>query len=300
MDTIAEFLGKNTPVVIFTFTLSFIANIIQVLSFFRDQRRLKEEKKESTRLQKLVDTYEYIINLAQKNIKTDEQLKVAEDNIRSQQDTARAISERIEHIQSSAKHQLVSSVIERRLKEIVDAYEEVTELRRQKGALGELPDLPESQRRTIEREILEATRMPFELPKSFSFRSLLLVLLVFLLPWPVSAILTLAFLHVFLSTFFEAALLYSDPDVQRWTQKHSNLIGAGSAIALWNILLHTVETNALTPALNFLQIGMLWGLMQFSVVSASVIAGILHWRGIRDRVLSPADQAGSGVRASTT
>lgn len=286
MEAIAEFLGKNAPVVIATFALSFAANIIQVLSFFRDQRRLKDEREESQRLQKLVDTYGYVMDLAQRNIKTDEQLRIAEDDIRARQTTAKAISERIDQIQLAAKHQLVASAIERRLKDIADAYSDVVELRKQKSDLGTLPDLPDSQKKQIELEIVEATRMPFELPKSFTFRALLLVLLVFLLPWPISAVLTLAFLHIFLATFFEAAVLYADSDVQAWTQKYANLIGVGSAIGLWNILLHAIESNMLSPALNFLAIGSLWGVTQFAIVSTSIILGILHWRGIRARTLA--------------
>jgi len=82
----------------------------------------------------------------------------------------------------------------------------------------------------------------------------------FLLPWPVNTVITLAFLHVF-SLFFEAAQMYSDGNVSSWMRRHADNIGRWSAIGLWYVLLKFVQSIIAGPLQALLRSEYTWSVM---------------------------------------
>lgn len=233
LESIIEFLNNNPFVFTAMFVISLLANIIQIYTFLADRRRLKDEIAEKNKLTKMVETYEYLLNLAQKNIKTEEQLKSVEQEIVSKSDIVGELASRAETLQKNAQRKLISQVIDRNISVLAETYEDIKELRKEYKNLGDLPNIPVQKRQEIESQIDLAIRRPFEFPKSFLFKSIILVLFVFLLPSPVDTIIILAFLGLVLEIFVEAVWLFDDVNLSKWVYKYKSFIVYGSAFLIW-------------------------------------------------------------------
>lgn len=294
MDAIVELINKNPYLVIVTFSISFLANFIQIFTYFRDRARIKEEKEESERLFSELQKYKYVVGLAERNIKTEEALREVEEDIAERQNTAAEIEKRMQQMQLAAQHKVVQNAIDRSLADLLSAYEDVKALRAKHQAMGPLPEIPEVAKAEIEREVTISLRKPYELPKAFIFRALLLLLFIFLLPRPVDSFITLIFLHVFLALFFEAAEMYSDGKVSEWVRRHADSIGNLSAIGVWYILLNFLQSLLLRPLLSF----GLWEAVETLIPLSSFLAGILHWRAIRDKALPKLPPSASSAPAT--
>ncbi len=237
LELIIEILNNNPFAFMAIFVISLLANIIQIYTFIADRRRLKDEIAEKNKLLKLVETYEYLLNLAQKNIKTEAQLKSVEQEIAHKSDIVGELASRAEILEKNAQRKLISQVIERNISVLAETYEDIKELRKEYKGLGYLPDIPIQKRDEIEAQINLAIRRPYEFPKSFLFKSIILVLFVFLLPSPVDTILILAFLGLVLEIFFEAVWLFDDVNLSKWTYKYKAFIVYGSAYLIWRYVI---------------------------------------------------------------
>lgn len=308
LNAIVGLINDNPAIFLIVFIISLLANLIQIYTFFRDRRRLREELAEKAKLANLVDTYEYILNLAQKNIKTEEQLAEVEQKISQKVNFIGEMEARVQTLQQAAQRQLVSQALERNLTVLLQTYEDISKLRAEYASLGELPDIPESKRREIEEQVSIALKRPYEFPKSFAFKSILLVLFIFLLPWPVDTFLIVIFLPVFLGTFFEAVTLYQQSSFKEWVVKNANRIGLVSAFGAWLSLFNALgsvffepldvvltsfseQVYSLTytsPLTNLLRVVMSarWSIIDTLSVILSIIFAFVHWRAIRRSTLS--------------
>lgn len=288
LDHIIQIINHNPFIFLSVFALSLIANALQVYTFVQDRQRLKEELVEKSRLLKLVDTYEYILNLAKQNIRTEKQLRDIEEKIAQKTNLIEEMSERIGLLQRAAQRRLVAQALERELGVLLEAYNNINYLRREYQSLEDLPDIPPSERKGIEEQVSIAVKRPYELPKSFVFKSALLVLIVLLLPWPVDNLFILAFLVVYIETFFEAIVIYGNPNLLEWTAKNANWLGLGSSIAAWLSVVDFMNSYLFN---NFIIPYIPWDMRRTAEVILCVIIGFLHWRLIKKRALSPLTKA---------
>ena len=286
MGTIAEFISRNAYLVITTFVVSLFANILQITTYLRDKRRIREEASERDRLASQLEKYRYIVGLAERNIKTEEQLEQIENDITKRKTAAKDIEDRIVQMRDVAQRQIVKNAIELSVRDLVSSYEDVRALRSKFRNLGVLPDIPTRARAEIEREVSVAIRKPYELPKAFVFRALLLLLLAILLPWPVNTVITLIFLHIFFALFFEAAEMYPDPRVSGWVFRHAQAIGRWSAVGLWYVLLNFIQNLVAVPVENIFKSEYTWSISEVLTVTAAVLGGLLHWRAVGELALA--------------
>jgi hypothetical protein len=287
MEFLARLISKNAYSVILTFGISLVANILQISTYLRDRRRSERETADREQLLKQLAKYQYIVGLAERNIKTEEQLEQVEKDILQRTSAAKDVENRIAQMQQVAQQQMVQNAIDKSVQDLVSAYEDVKALRQAYEALGPMPDIPAAAREEIEREVAFAIKKPYELPKAFVFRALLLLLLAILLPWPVNTVITLIFLHVFLALFFEAADMYSDTRVSNFIFKHANAIGRWSAVGLWYVLLNFAWNVFAGPIESFFHSENTWNVSTLTTVTVALIGGMLHWRAVSDLTLPP-------------
>lgn len=285
MQEIATFLAENAYVFVVIFTLSLVANILQILSYLRDRKVILEGAEERMALKRALDTYGYVLDRAEKSIRTDDELRSAEASVAERRQLATEIEQRIQAVEIHAKRRLVEEAINRSLNAIQDAQAEVQELRKQHAELAPLPDIPESMKLAIDRDVGVALNRPFELPKALAFRALLLVLFVFLLPYPADLIFTLAFAHLFLLTFFEAAQLHSDPKAVEFVRKHKAIIAKISIFGSWYVALNFVQ-SLLNPFVFPLLEGRLahFAANVFPLLLCLLFSN-LHWRLISPAIM---------------
>lgn len=293
MGTIADFISRNAYLVSATFIISLLANLLQITTYLRDKRRIKEEAEERNRLASQLDKYRYIVGLAERNIKTEEQLQQLETDITKRQTAAKDIEDRIAQMHEVAQRQMVKNAIDLSVRELMSAYEDVRALRTKFRTLGALPDIPAAARAEIEREVSVAIRKPYELPKAFVFRALLLLLLAILLPWPVNTVITLIFLHVFFALFFEAAEMYPDAKIAGWIMRHAQAVGTWSAIGLWYVLLNFIQNLVAVPFENIFRSEYTWSISEAVTVTVAVLGGSLHWRAVGGLALSGVEHKAS-------
>lgn len=310
LEGIVRILNSNPIIFLVIFILSLIANLIQIYTFIQDRQQIKTEIAEKAKLAKLVDTYEYILNLAKHNIKTEGQLAILEAEITQKANVIGEMDSRLKALQQVAQKKLVSQALERNLSILLQIYQDITKLRAEYAALGELPDIPESTRHEIEQQVNVAIKRPYEFPRSFIFKSTLLVLFIFFLPWPVDSLLVIVFLPLFLETFFEAAIIYRETKFTKWTLKNANWIGLLSAFGAWQSMLNAIRTFLFEPVNVVLEsysqqlygpgiddnsawirlmrtaMNTRWSIVDTIVIIVSIVFAILHWKAIRPSILS--------------
>lgn len=284
IEALVELVNRNAYVVFGAFAISVLANVLQISTYIRDRRRLRHEALEREQLVGQLEKYRYVVGLAERSIKTEEELRALEDDIQEWRTTAKEIETRVTQMQQVAQRKIVQNAVERSMQTLVSAYEDVKALREQYAALGPLPEIPPAARAEIEREVSMVVTTPHELPKAFVFRALLLLLLAILLPWPVNTVVTLVFLHIFFALFFDAAEMYADPNVTGWIFKHADAIGRWSAVGLWYVLLNFAQNVIANPLLDLVG-DYAWSASTFIIVTIAVVGGILHWRAVRDHAL---------------
>lgn len=196
LDYLKNAIEQNSAWFLAFFALSVLANVLQVRSYFHERRRSREDQQRREADQKRLSTYEFLFSRADKQVMTEAELAQLEEQITKRSSTIPELEKRIELLRLAAKREVVAQGIDRSLTVIRDAYEELTKLRHDHAALGVLPDLPLATRKKIEAEVRASAARPFELPKSLTFRCLVLVLFIMLLPWPVDTVVTVVFLHV--------------------------------------------------------------------------------------------------------
>jgi hypothetical protein len=290
------------------FGLSVLANLLEILSYLREGQRWREETRQREADRKRLATYEYLFDRADKQVMTQAELKAVDDEISKRSSAIPELERRIEQLRQAAKREVITQNIERTLTVIQDAYEELQTLRTDHMKLGALPNLPDATRKQIEEEVKVNAMRPYEFPKSLAFRCLLLVFFIVLLPWPVDTVLTLVFLHVFLSAFFDVANLSRQAEIREWIMRHRNKIGLLSAVGSWYLLIQAFDSLLGSPfrsgtelALRILLDRVSW-LSEFVFFGSRVIstsltflialyAGWVHWRTIRRRVLDRVPQA---------
>jgi hypothetical protein len=285
MDVLVELITRNAYLVLGTFAISVLANLLQISTYLRDRRRIRREILEREQLLGQLEKYRYVVGLAERSIMAEEQLKEIEEDVLDWRTTAKEIETRVAQMQQIAQRKMVQNAIEKSTQNLVSAYEDVKMLREKYAELGPLPDIPPNARAEIEREVSVAVTIPYELPKVFVFRALLLLLLAILLPWPVNTVVTLVFLHIFFALFFDAATMYADPKVTGWIFRHADAIGRWSAVGLWFVLLNFLQNIILIPLEDLIKNEYTWSASMATTVTIAIIGGALHWRAVRDHAL---------------
>jgi hypothetical protein len=276
-----------------------------------ERRQFKAEQTEKNNLSKLVETYEYILNLARQNIRTEEKLKVVEGEIQEKESLIEEMESRKQALEKITKKQLITKSLDHDLSLLLRTYNDIVQLRTEYANLGELPDVPEEKRNDIEKEISVAIKRPYEFPKSFIFKSVLLVLFIFLLPSPINIFITIPLLSVVLKTFFEAIALYQDENLKRWVINFADTIGILSAFSIWLSAFSTLKNTIfdVNPYNQIIRLVMdetsyhlieeqLLAIPVFITVTGvilSFICAFIHWRTIKNNALSPLQKSFTGA-----
>ena len=108
VENLVNLVNRTPAVVLVVFVLSFLANVFQIISFLRENRRLKQEQaqlKEERELRKslaqTVATYEFILQRADKNIRTESELEDVEKEISTKESVAQELSNRTDYLRFS-------------------------------------------------------------------------------------------------------------------------------------------------------------------------------------------------------
>src|SRR4051812_29970455 len=117
-----DLVNNNPTAFLLIFLLSCVANVIQVYTFLRDRRRFKEEEIEKVKLNNLLDTYRYTINLAKINMRTEEQLDEVQKEIANKTTLVDEMSERVGNLQKVAQRELVSQALNQDITTLIQKY----------------------------------------------------------------------------------------------------------------------------------------------------------------------------------
>jgi hypothetical protein len=290
LENLVDFLQRNPNAVLVVFIVSAVANIIQIGTYFRDRRRLREQNSESQKLIKLVDTYEYILNIAQKSLDTEDKLVEVEKDINLKKQQVNELNERIKMVQEEAQRALVSQAIEYNLGVLKEAYEEITRLREQYNSLGELPKVLEASREIIEEEVQIAVKRPYDLPRPFTFRSALMVLLIILVPGPLLGFIIPFLAQPLIIIFVEAISLFPNERLQGFVRKRLSLLGYITVLLAWNSLISSilffigllVPPSLFPPSLLLTE--QVSNIPYFLFLPLNLLISYQHWRIIRSDV----------------
>lgn len=249
IDWLINLITNNPPFVLAMFVLSAMANLIQVGTYFRDQRRLKSEQAERNKLSQLVSTYEDVLKIAKETVQDKDKLSKLKDEIQASSSKASLLTEEIKQLEKAAQRKLITQTIEYNRNELTRLYNEINDLQSQYKDIGELPNISPENRKAIESQVELALRKPYEFPRDFVFTSTLLVLFLMFLPWPVDTLLLPFLIRYFILAFFEAVWLYPNPKVQNTIIKYHSLIVFLAYFGVWFQFFNAIE-SLIQPILN--------------------------------------------------
>mgnify|MGYP001264942409 CR=1 FL=1 len=228
-----DLLTENPPIVLALFILSVVANLIQVYTYFRDQRRLKSEEFVRTKLVQLVCTYEDVLKAAHEFGQDKHKLSKLKEEIKESSSKASLLTESIKQLEKAAQRKLITQTIEHNQSELARLYNEIKDLEKQHDSIGELPTISPETQKAIESQVELVLRKPYEFPRDFVFTSTLLVLFLMFLPWPVDTILLPFLLRYFLFAFFEAVRLYPNQRILNTILKYHSIIVFLACFGVW-------------------------------------------------------------------
>lgn len=290
LDNLANFIQQNSMAVLIVFFVSAVANVIQIGTYFRDRRQLLEQKSEGQRLSKLIDTYEYILNIAQKSMTTEEKLAEIEKEIDAKRLQANELNERIKVIEQAAQRALVSQAIEYNLSVLKEAHEEINRLREQYNSLGQLPDIPEASRAMVEQEVQVAIRNPYSFPRPFVYRSALLVLLLILFPTPLLGLFLPLLIRTMILTLIEAVSLFPNERLQRILWRRVSIVCYISIFAAWASVVSTIKFLSYVPGPPEPFVDQIWNILDILFLPVVLLVSYQHWRIMRFDVLKAASE----------
>jgi len=240
---------NNPPFVLAMFILSVMANLIQVGTYFREQRRLKSEQIERNKLAQLVSTYEDVLKIAKETVQDKDKLEKLKDEIQASSSKATLLTEEIKQLEKAAQRKLITQTIEYNRNELTRLYNEINDLQSEYKDIGELPNISPENKKAIESQVELALRKPYEFPREFVFTSTLLVLFLMFLPWPVDTLLLPFLIRYFIIAFFEAVWLYPNRRVQSTIVKYHSPIVFFAYFGVWFQFFSAIET-LIQPLLN--------------------------------------------------
>lgn len=242
LEEIKSFLEQNSVLFIILFGLSVVANLFEIAGFIRERRGKKVEEKRRKEEEKRLKVYEFLFETAEKSLSTEEELNELKLEVSKRKNLIPTLEKRIHILSLAAKKEITKQNIDRVIGELRSSQEQLNKLLQLRAELGDLPDLPKSEMALIQDSISQSTHLPFELPKSIAFRSLLLVLILLLLPSPADQILVVVLLSMFLGTFFEVTAFSDEPKMKNWVFKHYRSIGFISCFGAWYFMIRSIDT----------------------------------------------------------
>ncbi len=306
LESIQRLLEGNSAVFLALFIISLLANLFEISGFFRERRKRTEEHEQRAKDEERLRVYEFLFEAAQESITTEEELDELRKEVARRRDVIPQLEQRIELLRLAAKKEIVTQNMSRTVADLRTGYAELGKLRELHDELGDLPDLPTSERSSIEEEIASSTLKPYELPKAVTYRALILVLVVFLLPSPADQVLVVILLQMFMVTFFEVAALSHEASLVMWVFRHQRAIGFLSCFGAWFFLLSSVERflgmplrltldaisdvyRSTSHAESFWLLEFLYRrpyyLTHILMILVALLFGRIHWLRIRDAVL---------------
>lgn len=295
---VIQFISSNPPFVLAMFILSFFANVIQVGTYIRDRQRLQRDEIERQQLTQLVNTYEDVLKIAKETVQDKDKLAELKKEIRESTTEASRLAQEISLIEKTAQKKLVSQALEYNLGVLNQAYQEILDLQQQYKDIGELPNISPENIKTIESQVELALHRPYEFPKEFVFRSVLLVLFIMLLPWPVDTLLLPFIVRYFVLTFFDSVWLFPNLSIKTIVIKHYSLIIFFAVFGVWFQFFNAIGTFII-PVLNSM-IMTQYNLSEFSIwntilvslpsifnmlpVPLALLSSAIDWRYIRDEI----------------
>ncbi len=294
-----DFITNNPPFVLVMFVLSATANLIQVSTYFRDQRRLKSEESERKKLAQLVNTYEDVLKIAKETVQDKDKLLELKAEIQESSSKASLLTEQVAQLEKVAQRKLITQTIEYNRSALERLYSEITDLQKQYKDIGELPNISQENKKAIEDQVELALRKPYEFPREFVFTSTLLVLFLMFLPWPVDTLLLPFLIRYFILAFFEAVWFYPNRRVQSTIVKYYSAIVFLAYFGVWfqfftaiQSLLRPVLNSMMTTqygdtALSSTQIQLIMALPSIVnefLIPLSIILSLIDWRLLRREV----------------
>jgi hypothetical protein len=236
IEQFVKFLQENPGMVIAVFFLSILANLIQVGTYLRDRRKIKKEEKEREHLSRLVETYESVLKIAKDTVDDEDKLNVLKGEIKNKTEYAEELAQRVVQLELMAKKRLVTQAITHNLQIIADANEEIKQLRAENQDIEALPNIPDTQKENIEKEISSVVSK-YSLPKEFTFRATLLVVLLLLLPENIERLILPIAIPYILYTAFEAILYFPANRLKSVVRKNYSILIYIAVIGAWYSLL---------------------------------------------------------------
>lgn len=279
IDWLVTFTGSNPPIVLIVFFLSLIANLIQIGTYFRDKRLLKKQAEDQQRLTSLVETYEDVLKLAKETVEDKEEIESLKCQIAEKIEFATNLTEGIKVLEKVAQRRLVEQAIDYNLSTLRKAYDEILRLRAEYKDVGDLPDVPLERKAMIEAQVGIAVNRPYELPPEFLFRSILLVLFFFLVPYPVDSLLQPFLLTLLMKTLFDATELIPNERFKLMVRKYYSIILLLAALSVWRSFFGAIDSVGYYFAHAFWSsISELYDLIMWPI---SLIFGVVDWRKLR-------------------
>ncbi len=223
------------------FVLSLLANSFEIFGFFRERRKYKEEQKQRKQDEERLKVYEYLFDTAEKSISSKNELETLKEEIGKKENVLPELERRIELLRLAAKKEIVEQNISRTINDLRNSRDELNKLLQLQNELGELPDLPAAEKENIKNILSNNVRKPFELPKEITYKAILLVLIVLLLPSPADELIVVVLLGLFLTTFFQIASYSEEDKVRNWILKNYKIIGFLSSFGVWFYLLREIQ-----------------------------------------------------------
>ncbi len=281
MENIEQFvklLEENPAIVIAVFFLSLLANLIQVGTYLRDRRKMQKEEKEREHLSRLVETYESVLKIAKDTVDDEDKLNVLKGEIKNKTEYAEELAQRVVQLELMAKKRLVTQSINHNLQIIADANEEIKQLRTENQDIEDLPDIPDKQKEYIESEISSVVSK-YSLPREFTFRATLLVVLLFLLPGDIERLLLPIAIPYILYTVFEAILYFPASRLKSVVRNNYSILIYMAVVGAWYSFLDYFA-DILVPIFSFTGISTLW--LYVPIAFLSIYFAISTIKEIRD------------------
>lgn len=306
LENLRQFLEQNSLVVLAFLILSLVANCFEIAGYFREKRLRTEDDARRQEEERRLGAYEFIFEAAEKNIKTEDELARLQEEIVRRESAIPPLENRVRLLRLAATKEIVSQNMQRAVDDVRASYDRLCRMRDIHANLGDLPDLPEQEKKTIRAEVEKHTRDPYQLPAAVMYRCLILVLGVLLLPSPADSLLVVVVLGLFLRTFFEVAVLSGEAPFRSWIAGHWQTIGWLSCFGAWFALLQGAEMYLGRP-LDLLVDGWIeswreslpysersWALKlllrrsyilaDLAIIATSAAIGTRHWWTMRDAI----------------
>lgn len=278
IQILIDFFEQNKYAVFILLLLSIIANIIQVYSYIESKKLTKKERLEKEKLSKLLDRYQYLLNLKDESEKSEKEL--VEKNTILQE-----MNEKINHLEKVAKKNTLDKEIERYALLAKTSLEEVEKLREDYKELGDLKDVPENQKNAIKELINQTLGKDKEIPNDFVVKAILSALIILMFPFTINRIIILVFLPFIFEVAFKSFLFINNEKFRNWITDYASFFGWWVTAGLWlsvlKVFFGAFSLRLLEQFMEFPRPEVAESVNFFLIGILSIGIGTIHWEKIK-------------------